>query len=78
MADFLVGLADDGLPTHSSTEQLKTEEACRDTFEEWASLDGSLARDACAATLCRAHRLPPMMHFLTTPFCVAQRRLAPG
>jgi protein farnesyltransferase subunit beta len=49
MATFWESTYDDGLPTHSTNEQLKTEDACRAVFEEWINPDGSLSRESCAS-----------------------------
>ena len=49
MATFWESTYDDGLPTHSTNEQLKTEDACRVVFEEWINPDGSLSRESCAS-----------------------------
>ena len=49
MATFWETTYDDGLPTHSTNEQLKTEDACRAVFEEWINPDGSLSRESCAS-----------------------------
>ena len=49
MATFWETTHDDGLPTHSTNEQLKTEDACRAVCEEWINPDGSLSRESCAS-----------------------------
>ena len=46
MATFWEATYDDGLPTHSTNEQLKTEDACRAVFEDWINPDGSLSRES--------------------------------
>ncbi len=80
MATFRDTTHDDGLPTHSTYEQAKTEEACRAFFEEWLNPDGSLSRESCAAastdTAKRSsgtHTLPRPWRALTTCFVCAVR-----
>ena len=61
MADFTLTTEDEGVPTHTSDEQQRTEETCRDAFEQWLNADGSVARDACA----RGRR--PILSLSTAP-----------
>ena len=55
MALFSSSSTDDGLPTHTTREQERTEEDCRAAFEEWTNPDGSLSRDSCACSPSAMH-----------------------
>lgn len=46
MASYLSFLEDDGLPSVSTDEQVRTEDACREVFESWLNPDGSLSRES--------------------------------
>ena len=39
-------LTDDDVPTETSNDQAETEDACRDTYEEFADEDGNLDRES--------------------------------
>ena len=34
------------MPTHTSNEQAAAEEVCREVFEDWLNVDGSIARES--------------------------------
>lgn len=54
MADFTLVTSDEELPTRTSVEQDQTELACREVFEDWLDVNGSLARESCVLTSLRA------------------------
>lgn len=46
MAAYMSTTSDDGIPTHSSSEQNQTEKVCRETFTDWLNPDDSLSRES--------------------------------
>ena len=38
---------DDGLPTHTSTEQRSAEQACQASYDEYADEEGNIDREMC-------------------------------
>lgn len=46
MTSFLQATSDDGVATHSSSEQHQAEKMCREAYSEWLNPDGSLSRES--------------------------------
>ena len=46
MADLSADFDNQGVETRTSNEQEQTEDACRETFEDWLNADGTLARES--------------------------------
>ena len=43
---FTASSSDEGHPTWTAKEQERVEEACRETYEEYRTVEGTIARDA--------------------------------